>query len=188
MPAGVRGISRGTSRVTLLSARILDGRSAIELNALAQNAVTTLVAVAWKIAGALALWLAGRVLVLLRPFKVGDFVSAGGVTGTITEIGLFGTTVNTPDNVRTIVGLKERVAKIPNVLATPAPDVDVLQFTPAGPLLCVRPYCSNDNYWQVYFETNRTIRETFGAAGYPAAMPAYAVTGAQAPPPEPVSV
>lgn len=41
---------------------------------------------------------------LLRPFKVGDFVTAGGVTGTIDSIGLFGTTMNTPDNVRTIVG------------------------------------------------------------------------------------
>jgi small conductance mechanosensitive channel len=55
--------------------------------------------------------------------------------------------------------------------------VDVLQFTPAGPLLCVRPYCSNEHYWQVYFDTNRLIRETFGAAGFPAPMPSYAVTG-----------
>ena len=41
---------------------------------------------------------------LLRPFKVGDFVTAGGVTGTIDSIGLFGTTMNTSDNVRTILG------------------------------------------------------------------------------------
>jgi small conductance mechanosensitive channel len=78
--------------------------------------------------------------------------------------------------------LRDRLGRIPNVLATPAPDVDVLQFTPAGPLLCVRPYCSNDNYWQVYFDTNRMIREAFGAAGYPSPMPSYAVSGMQAPP------
>ena len=64
------------------------------------------------------------------------------------------------------------------VLTTPAPDVDVLQFTPAGPLLCVRPYCSNEHYWQVYFDTNRLIRESFGEAGFPAPMPGYTVTGA----------
>ena len=63
------------------------------------------------------------------------------------------------------------------MLATPKPDVDVLQFTPAGPVLCVRPYCSNDNYWQVYFDTNRMIRETFTAAGFPAPMVAYAING-----------
>jgi small conductance mechanosensitive channel len=32
----------------------------------------------------------------------------------------------------------------------------------------VRPYCANANYWQVYFDTNRAIREAFGEAGYPA--------------------
>src|SRR5262249_49690952 len=182
------------------------------------------IGVAWG--GLLANFAAGAFLVFLRPFKVGDFVTAARVTGTGREIGLFGATLHTPHNIRPIVGnnkifsdtiqnfsaneyrrvdlsatisnavdhhdairlLKDRVAKIPNVLATPAPDVDVLQFTPAGPLLCVRPYCSNNNYWQVYFDTNRVIRETFGAAGYPGAMAAFAVMGATAPPPEAVSV
>jgi small conductance mechanosensitive channel len=60
------------------------------------------VGVAWG--GLLANFAAGAFLVFLRPFKVGDFVSAGGVTGMVTEIGLFGTIINTPDNIRTIVG------------------------------------------------------------------------------------
>jgi small conductance mechanosensitive channel len=169
------------------------------------------IGVAWG--GLLANFAAGAFLVFLRPFKVGDAVTAGGVTGTVDAIGLFGTTINTPDNVQTIVGnnkifsetiqnfsanpyrrvdltatihvsvdhhdairrLKGRLSTIPNVLATPAPDVDVLQFTPAGPLLCVRPCCSNDHYWQVYFDTNRLIREVFGEADFPAPVPAYAV-------------
>jgi small conductance mechanosensitive channel len=178
------------------------------------------IGVAWG--GLLANFAAGAFLVFLRPFKVGDFVTAAGVTGTVDAIGLFGTTINTPDNVHTIVGnnkvfsetisnysanphrrvdltatisnevdhrraiglLKERIARIPNVLATPAADVDVLHFTPAGPLLCVRPYCKNDHYWQVYFDTNRLIRETFGEAGFPAPMPSYSVKGGWTAPPE----
>jgi small conductance mechanosensitive channel len=177
------------------------------------------IGVAWG--GLLANFAAGAFLVFLRPFKVGDFVTAAGVTGTVDSVGLFGTTINTPDNVLTIVGnnkvfsdtiqnfsanpyrrvdliatinnsvdhndairlLKTRVAAIPNVLQTPAPDIDILQFTPAGPQLCVRPYCANANYWQVYFETNRVIREAFGEAGYPAPLPSYAVSGPLAPPP-----
>ena len=177
------------------------------------------IGVAWG--GLLANFAAGAFLIFLRPFKVGDFVSAGGVTGTVDSVGLFGTAINTPDNVLTIVGnnkifsetiqnfsanpfrrvdltatinntvdhrhairlLRERLARIPNVLATPAPDVDILQFTPAGPQLCVRPYCSHEHYWQVYFDTNRLIRETFGEAGFPAPVPAYAVTGSLAAPP-----
>lgn len=177
------------------------------------------IGVAWG--GLLANFAAGAFLVLLRPFKVGDAVSAGGVAGTVESVGLFATVINTPDNVRTIVGnnkifsdtiqnfsanpyrrvdltatisnavdhrdairlIKQRLAAIPNVLSSPAPDVDVLQFTPAGPLLCVRPYCANVNYWQVYFDTNRLIREAFGEAGFPAPMPAYAVSGVFGGPP-----
>ena len=33
--------------------------------------------------------------------------------------------------------------------------------------LAVRPYVHTDHYWQVYFDTNKVIRDTFGAAGYP---------------------
>ena len=73
--------------------------------------------------------------------------------------------------------LKERLAAIPNVLATPPPMVEILQFTLAGPVLCVRPFCNNQFYWQVYFDTNRVIRETFGEAGFPAPATGHAVTG-----------
>lgn len=44
----------------------------------------------------------------------------------------------------------------------------ILGATPAGPQLAVRPFCHNDALWQVYFDTNRAIRETFTAARYPA--------------------
>lgn len=64
--------------------------------------------------------------------------------------------------------LRERIAKIPNVLATPAPDVEIADFNLAGPVLAVRPYCSNAHYWQVFFDTNRAISEEFGKAGFPA--------------------
>ncbi len=57
---------------------------------------------AW--AGLLANFAAGAFLLVLRPFKVGDFIMAGGVTGTVHEIGLFVTSFETPDNVRTFVG------------------------------------------------------------------------------------
>jgi small conductance mechanosensitive channel len=166
---------------------------------------------AWS--GLLANFAAGAFLLILRPFKVGDFIQAAGVTGTVEEIGLFVTTINTPDNVRTYVGnnkvlgdtvqnysanpyrrvdlvaqldhgvepvqaarlLKQRLAKIPNVRPAPAPDVEILTFTPMGPVLAVRPYCHTDHYWQVYFDTNRTIREAFGEAGFPAPQQHFAV-------------
>ena len=39
---------------------------------------------------------AGAFMVFLKPFKVGDFVSAGDVVGTVHEIGMFATTIDTP--------------------------------------------------------------------------------------------
>ena len=60
------------------------------------------IGLAWS--GLLANLAAGVFLIILRPFKVGDFINAGGITGTVTEIGLFATTIDTMDNVQTIVG------------------------------------------------------------------------------------
>lgn len=57
---------------------------------------------AWS--GLLGNFAAGAFMLVLRPFKVGDFVSIGGVVGTVHELGLFGTTIVTPDNVMTLIG------------------------------------------------------------------------------------
>ena len=45
--------------------------------------------------------------------------------------------------------------------------MEIIDFTPMGPVLAVRPYCHTSHYWQVYFDTNKAIVQTFGAAGYP---------------------
>ncbi|MEI6065217.1 MAG: mechanosensitive ion channel family protein [Pseudanabaena sp. ELA748] len=158
---------------------------------------------AWS--GLLANFAAGAFLIILRPFQVGDLISAGGVTGTVVEIGLFVTTLDTVENVRTFVGnnklfsdnihnysanphrrvdleaqldhsvnhqeavriLRERISNIPNVASNPAPQIEILTFNPMGPLLAVRPFCNNAHYWQVYFDTNRVIRESFSDSGFP---------------------
>ena len=46
---------------------------------------------------------AGVMIIIFRPFKIGDYVEAGGAAGTIDEIGLFATLMHTPDNKRIIV-------------------------------------------------------------------------------------
>jgi small conductance mechanosensitive channel len=155
--------------------------------------------------GLLSNFAAGAFILVLRPFKVGDYVLAGEVEGTVRAIGLFTTALDTPDNVQTMVGnakvmngtiknfslnpyrrvdltaqldhtvdvadavrrLKDALPKIANVIAEPKPDVEIMTFNERGPVLAVRPYVGNDHYWQVVFDTNRCIRETFGAAGYP---------------------
>lgn len=45
----------------------------------------------------------GVMLLIFRPFRLGDFVEVAGVAGSVAEIGLFSTALNTPDNVRITV-------------------------------------------------------------------------------------
>jgi small-conductance mechanosensitive channel len=136
-----------------------------------------------------------------------------GRAGRLTEIGLFASALNTPDNVLTLVGnakifsdtiqnfsanafrrvdlkcqlagsadhvaamelLREKIAGINNVMEKPGVEVEILEFNLVGPVLAVRPYCHTDNYWQVYFDGNRCIRESLSTAGFPAPMPAQVV-------------
>jgi len=42
----------------------------------------------------------------------------------------------------------------------------------------VRPSYSNANYWQVYFDTNRLIREAFGEAGFAAPAQVHVIRNA----------
>jgi len=60
-------------------------------------------AVGLALQGTLSNVAAGVMLLIFRPFKVGDYVEAGGTAGTIEAIGLFATKLNTPDNVHIIV-------------------------------------------------------------------------------------
>lgn len=155
--------------------------------------------------GLLTHFAAGVFLQVLRPYKVGDQVTIGGVSGMVKELGLFGTTLITGDSITALVGnnkvlsdviqnfstlparrvdttvkvdnsvnvreamerLREALTKVPNVAQTPPPEVEILQFTPEGPLLAVRPYTHTNHYWQVFFDTHKAIVESFTAAGYP---------------------
>ncbi len=77
--------------------------------------------------GLLQHFAAGAFLQVLRPFKVGDYVVAGGVEGTVAELGLFGTTLLTPDNVTTTVGNNKVFSEmIKNYSAQPYRRVDAV--------------------------------------------------------------
>jgi small conductance mechanosensitive channel len=60
-------------------------------------------AVGMALSGTLGNFAAGAMLLIFRPFKVGDIISAAGVTAKVNAIELFTTTLDTPDNRRIIV-------------------------------------------------------------------------------------
>ena len=60
-------------------------------------------AVGLALQGSLANFAAGVLLIAFKPFKVGDFITAGGVTGGVEAIGIFTTELKSPDNKKIIV-------------------------------------------------------------------------------------
>lgn len=60
-------------------------------------------AVGLALQGTLSNIAAGVMLLLFRPFKVGQYVEVGGISGTVDNISLFTTHMNTPDNVHIVV-------------------------------------------------------------------------------------
>lgn len=60
-------------------------------------------AIGLALSGALGNGAAGVLLLIFRPFKVGDFVTTNGIAGTVNEIELFTTAFDTPDNRRIVV-------------------------------------------------------------------------------------
>jgi small conductance mechanosensitive channel len=60
-------------------------------------------AIGLALQGTLANFSSGVMLLVFRPFRVGDYVDAGGTAGSVVSIGVFSTTLNTPDNVRIVV-------------------------------------------------------------------------------------
>jgi len=160
-------------------------------------------AVGLALQGSLSNFAAGVLILLFRPFSLEDFITAAGSSGTVKHIGIFTTTLHSPDNKKIILpnsavtgGIivnvnanptrrvdltasiaygddigkaKEVLEKIladhPKVLADPAPVVRVMELGESSVNFVVRPWVQTTDYWDVYFELTRSIKEGLEAAG-----------------------
>ena len=203
--ATIVGYARSTvsASMNIVLAVVLLGVFGIETTSFAAFVAGAGLAIGAAWGGLLSNLAAGAFLIVLRPFKTGDTISAGGVTGTVVEIGLFVTTFLTPDNVITYVGnskilsstvknysasdsrrvelvgnlkrskdlertmaeVRERLLQVPNVLAVPAPEVNVSSFDEHCCTLAIRPYTHSDNFFQVQFDATNAMRDLLDGAG-----------------------
>ncbi len=160
-------------------------------------------AVGLALQGSLSNFAAGVLILIFRPFNVGDFVTIGGASGTVVLIGIFTTTLHSPDNQKIVVPnsavtagtivnvtanetrrvdlrasigygddigkaqevLEGIVAGHPKVLADPAPVVRVVELGESSVDFVVRPWVNTPDYWEVYFDLTRAIKEEFDKAG-----------------------
>ena len=79
------------------------GKLGIEVTAFAAILAAAGFAIGMALSGTLGHFASGVMLLIFRPFKVGDVINAGGVVGKVYEIELFTTALDTPDNRRIIV-------------------------------------------------------------------------------------
>jgi small conductance mechanosensitive channel len=84
-------------------------------------------AVGLALKDSLANFSSGVMLILFRPFKVGDVVTVGGETGKVEQISVFSTILNTPDNQRKIIPNGSIAnSTITNITANPTRRIDLV--------------------------------------------------------------
>ncbi len=84
-------------------------------------------AVGLALQGSLANFAAGVLLIIFKPYKVGDFIEGGGASGTVEEVQLFSTQLKTVDN-KTIIIPNSKISSdnIVNYSAKPTRRVDMV--------------------------------------------------------------
>jgi len=180
------------------------GMVGIQMASVLTILATAGLAVGLALQGTLSNVAAGVMLLIFRPFKVGDIIEAGGgPTGKVASIGLFATSLNTPDNthivvpnsaiysgtiknfthhdrrrvdmvfgigygddisvaVKTIEGVLDNHSLI---LKDPGYQIAVSELADSSVNLVVRPWCEPGDYWGVYFDVTRAVKEQLEAAG-----------------------
>ncbi len=88
------------TRYVVIAAAVLSAASAVNIDATSVVALlgSAGIAVGLALQGTLSHFASGVMLLIFRPFEIDDVVTAGGHTGRVEEIGLFATTLVTPEN------------------------------------------------------------------------------------------
>ena len=161
------------------------------------------VAVGMALSGNLSNFAGGLIILVFKPFKVGDYIDGPGVSGTIKEIQIFHTILSTLDNrmiyvpngmlsgnavinyskqemrrVEWVFGVEygedfEKVKAVlqriidadPRILKDPAPMIALGALSASSVDIKVRAWAKTADYWDVYFDMNKIVYDTFNKEG-----------------------
>jgi small conductance mechanosensitive channel len=153
--------------------------------------------------GTLSNFAAGLMILLYRPYDIGDFVKVADTSGTVTNMTLVSTTLTLPDNqsvvipnnsiwggiITNITGVETRrvdlmfgisyeddIAKAqsvledvvkahPQVLKSPEPVIRVHELADSSVNFVCRPWVNTADYWTVYWDVTRQVKENFDRQG-----------------------
>lgn len=160
-------------------------------------------AIGLALQGTLSNVASGVMLLIFRPFKIGDFIDNGAVVGTVTDLSLFATELKTPDGifivapntdlwgkslknfsrnptrrVDIVLGIdygdsideaievaKSVVAGESLALTDPEPQYVVGEMADSSVNIFVRVWVNTPDYWTVFFNLNKGIKEACDKAG-----------------------
>ena len=189
--------------LTVLLIIAVVGKLGVETTSFAALLASAGVAVGMALSGNLQNFAGGLIVLLFRPFKVGDWIEAQGASGTVREIQIFHTILTTGDNkviyipngsissgsivnysreenrrIEWIVGVEygEDLGKVEacvrrimaadsRILSAPAPFVALHALDASSVNVVIRAWVKGADYWDVYFDMNRSIYDTFNREG-----------------------
>lgn len=161
------------------------------------------VAIGMALSGTLQNFAGGVIILLFRPYKVGDFIEAQGQSGVVKEIQIFNTVLQTGDNKIILVPngpistgivnnysreetrrvdfsfsisygddyekakavLEELVAADARILKSPEPFIALGALGASSIDITLRVWASQADYWDVYFDMNKKVYDTFPKRG-----------------------
>ncbi|MDR1646285.1 MAG: mechanosensitive ion channel [Tannerellaceae bacterium] len=188
--------------IVLLIVSII-GALGIETTSFAALLASAGVAIGMALSGNLSNFAGGLIILIFKPFKVNDYIQAQGTEGTVKEIQIFHTILNTPDNKLTYIpngSLSSGVVtnynvesrrvewifsvdygtdygKVKNIteailtadsriLSNPAPPFIALSaLADSSVNVIVRVWVKTSDYWNIYYDINRVVYETYNAQG-----------------------
>ena len=159
--------------------------------------------VAFALQSTLSNFASGIMIMLYRPFDVGDVVEAAGISGKVQSMTLVSTTLLTPDNKLMVVpnnsiwgnvitnathseerrvdmifgiGYEDDIEKAmqvmrevldehPLVLKDPEPTIQLNELGASSVNFICRPWVKTEDYWTVYWEITRIMKQRFDAEG-----------------------
>ena len=183
----LRSFLRNTVKVvfTLILLMIVVQTLGVNVTSLIALFSAATLAIGMALSGTAQNFAGGVMILLMKPYRVGDFISAQGQSGTVREIKLFSTVITTGDNQTAIIdnystsetrrvdwtigisygddvdaarrALLDLLAADSRVLTDPAPVVWVAALADSSVNLSVRAWVKNADYWDVFFENNEKI-------------------------------
>lgn len=179
------------------------GALGVETTSFAALLASAGVAIGMALSGNLQNFAGGLIILLFKPYKVGDWIDSQSVSGTVKEIQIFHTILITADNkmiyvpngaissgvvvnysnqntrrVEWIIGIdygedydkveeivRKLLAQDKRLLDDPAPFVALHALDASSVNVVIRVWVKREDYWDVYFDINKEIYETFNAEG-----------------------